>query len=235
MRLLLALLLAVGLSQAASAQLMGAAELKVAVPIKGAASSRPIADIYYLAGEVGAKETYTLTVKGPAAITLFGPDGSELLTTTGSGKVKLEVVLPFTDVFTVAIARKLSAQPYTLARSTTVPTFFEAAVAFGAGYGTNDGTNFQCWLIPGVKLRSVNGDETVDFTLAADRMTATFFAKRARSGETSSGEFKQTFDGLQVHEVSTPHGHEANEVRYPLEVTRSPDAFGRFRGYRCED
>ena len=139
----------------ASAQLMGASELKVAVPVKGAPSTQPVADLYYLVGESGSRETYTLTAKGPASITLFGPDGAEILTASGSGSVKLEAILPFTDVFTIAIARKSPTTSYSLSRKATVPTLMEAELALGVGYGSKDGRESQCWLIPAVKLRQL--------------------------------------------------------------------------------
>ena len=82
-----------------SAQLMGAKELTAQGLVNGAPSSRSAADLYYLAGDVGARENYTLTIKGPARISLFTPDGHEMLSTSGSGKVVLDAVLNFTDVF----------------------------------------------------------------------------------------------------------------------------------------
>jgi len=223
------------LATPAAAQLMGARELKVAVPAKGAPSSRPVADVFYLVGEAGAKETYTFTGKGHASLTLFGPDGSEILTQTGNGTVKLEVVLPFTDVFTIAIARTIPMQPYTLTRKATIPTFEEAASALEAGYATKDGSNVACWVVPGVKLRSISPNRTIEFTLAADRKTTTFFAKSTKSGKTLTGETTLSLDGNEVHEVNTPYGGKISENVYPLEVTYDPERVGRFSGYLCKN
>ena len=186
-------------------------------------------------GEVGATETYALKVKGPASITLFGPDGSEILTAAGSGTVKLEAVLPFTDVFTIAVARKIPAQPFTLTRKTTVPTFQEASTALDVGYASKDGSSFQCWLVPGIKLRWIRSKETIEFTLAADRKTTTYFAKSSESGKTTTGETINSFDGNQVHEVITPYGGKVNERIFPLEVAYDPDRVGRFTGYLCKN
>jgi hypothetical protein len=218
----------------AVAQLMGARELTTTAPVKGAPGAKPVADIYYLVGEVGAKETYMLTVKGPASLTLFGPDGSEILTSEGSGTVRLEAVLPFTDVFTIAVARKLPGQPYSLSRKATTPTFQEAQMAAGVGYASKDGKSFQCWLVPGVKLRSVSPVETVEFTLGADRRTLSFYAKGAKTGQTSAGEVNVSFEGNDVHHVITPHEGKARVSNYPMGVTYSPDEV-RPKGYRCQD
>ena len=159
-------------SSIASAQLMGARELKTGVPAKGVASAKPVAELFYLAGESGARESYTLTIKGPASITIYSPGGHEMLTAAGSGTVKLDVVLPFTDVFTIAVARKDAKQPYTLSRKTSVPTLAEAVMAEAVGFYGGD-VQKQCWVIPGVKVHIEVDGATEDYTLAADRSTIT--------------------------------------------------------------
>jgi hypothetical protein len=217
----------------AAAQIMGARELTTATPVKGTPGTKAVADIYYLAGEVGAKESFTLTVKGRASVTLFGPDGSEMQTREGSGTVQLEAVLPFTDVYTVAVARKMPGQTYALSRKATTPTFEEAAMAGGGGYASKDGTYFKCWVVPGVKLRSVSPAEIVEFTLAADRKTTTFYAKSVETGQTNAGEVRFSFDGDKVHQVITPHEGKIMESSYPLGVNYSPEEVSP-KGYSCE-
>jgi hypothetical protein len=229
--------IAAGLALAAapaSGQLMGARELTTAVPVKGAPGARPVADIYYLVGEAGAKESYTLTVKGLASLTLFGPDGSELLTSEGSGTVRLEAVLPFTDIFTVAVARKVPGQPYSLSRKAATPTFQEALMAFGTSYASKDGSSFQCWLIPGVKVLNVSPAATVEITLAADRRTISFFAKAPKGGQTGSGEIILSFADGEVHRVIKSHDGTIRENRHPLGVNYSPDENSP-KGYLCKD
>ena len=220
------------LAQPASAQLMGATELKIATPVKGAPSSKPVADIYYLVGESGAKETYTLAGKGPASLTLFGPDGSEILTASGSGSVSLEVVLPFTDVFTIAVARKSTAAPYSLSRKATVPTLAEAEMAGGIGYESKDGKRAQCWIIPGVKARVTYPKGKEEFTLAADRDTVTFVSFAPRG--TSSGDASFTSDGEMVRRaVRYPDG-KVKDVSYEPRYPYDPQEDGRFTGYLCK-
>ena len=157
-------------------QLMGSRELTTVGVVKGAPASKPAPDIYYLAGESGAKETYSLTIKGPASLTLFTPDGHEMVSATGSGKVTLTAYLPLTDVFTLAVSRRTPAQPYTLSRAATVPTLAEAQAFFNVGYRLTDGTNggfAKCWITPGVKYRASNEVRTFEHTLGADHKTLT--------------------------------------------------------------
>lgn len=73
-----------------AAQVMGARELLSTGQVQGAAGTAAQADVFYFAGEMGAKESYTLTVKGPASITLFSRQGIEIISVEGSGTVRLE-------------------------------------------------------------------------------------------------------------------------------------------------
>ena len=232
MRMLPALFLATALAQPARAQLMGATELKVASPVKGAPSSKPVADIYYLVGESGAKETYTLTAKGPASLTLFGPDGSAILTESGSGSVALEVVLPFTDVFTIAVARKSTAAPFLLSRKATVPTMTEAQLAGGIGYESKDGRRSQCWLVPGVKVRVTYPSGREEFTLAADRNTITFVSFAPKG--TSTGDASFNSDGEMVRRTARFPNGKVKEDSYDPRYAYDPEEDGRFTGYRCK-
>ena len=224
----LTLLLAatVMLAAPASAQLMGAKELKTAVPAKGFPGTKPVADVYYLVGEVGAKEAYTFTGKGPASLTLFGPDGSEILTSSGSGTVKLEVVLPFTDVFTLAVARKTPAQPYVLARKATVPTLAEAELAKGVGYERDHES--PCWIIPGVKVKIIysNGDFRED-TLAADRTTVSWVNSKY------SGDRTFSLDGSELHRMSRARNGNVTDTSHPIGYAYNPEEFVRFTRYQC--
>lgn len=223
-------------SGSVTAQLMGARELTTAASSKGAPSTKPVADTYYLAGESGAKETYTLTVKGPASISIYSPGGHEMLTAAGNGVVKLEVVLPFTDVFVLAIARKDTKQSYTLARKSTTPTLAEAALAsdvgFEAVYPSITGTS--CWVAPGVKLRGFYPNATLDATLAADRNTVTFVLKGDKA--TLAGENTFYLEGNNFKTVTHLYNGQADTVRSEdADFSYDEAEIRRFTGYRCKD
>lgn len=119
---------------AASAKPIDARKLTIGTALKGLPSTKPIAEMYYLIGEAGAKETFTLTIKGPASISIFTPGGDEMVTASGAGVIKLEAVLPFTDLFMIAVARKDTRQSYTLSRKASTPTLAETVLAGEIGY-----------------------------------------------------------------------------------------------------
>ena len=224
----------------ATAQLMGARELTTAAPVKGAPGSQPVADIYFLVGEVGAKESFTLTVKGPASLTLFSPGGYELLSAEGSGTVKLTVVLPLTDVYTLAVARKVPAQPYSLSRKATKPTLAEAILSEGVGiagsYTDENGKAAQtsdCWLIPGIKARRIYPGVIDEMTLAADRATTMFVSRR--NGQTATGQVTYTIDGTTITRFTkNDHGmSKKSDMRFDEVMTEVPEAGPS--SYLCND
>jgi hypothetical protein len=228
--------LAIGLLSAApaSAQLMGARELTTTAIVKGAPASKPVPDIYYLVGESGARETYALTGKGPASLTLFGPDGSEILTASGNGKVKLEVVLPFTDVFTIAVARTTPANGYSLTRKTSLPTLAEAYMASNVGYAFKRTATNQCWVIPGVKSRTnfENGTRH-ELTLAADRTTVSVVSREANG--TFTGDVSYKFVGDELHQITRRGDGKVIDRSIPFDPSYDPEEVDRYTGYLCKD
>jgi hypothetical protein len=225
-------------SVAASAQLMGARELTTATPMKGMPSAKPVADIYYLVGEMGAAETYTLTVKGPASLTLFSPGGHEILTAQGSGTVKLTVHLPATDVFTLAVARKHPSQPYSLSRKATIPTLAEAMMAGGAGvegsFVDKNGKEVKissCWITPGVRLRLNYASVTDQYTLAADRSTVLWVSRD--QSRVTSGQATYSIDGSMVDRLLKTDDGRSFHSKIELDDTTKPDAKEISTGYLC--
>lgn len=217
----------------ACAQLNGATELKVGIPTKGAAATKPHAEIYYLVGEVGAKETYTLNGKGPASVTLFGPDGSEILTKSGNGTVKLEVVLPFSDVFTLAVAR-VAGHPYSLTRSASLPTLGEATFAAKVGYRLGKDKTTRCWVIPGVKRRyDYAGGGREEATLAADKTTISWVYKGP--SRTTSGDASYKLDGDHLHRTVRTSDGKVTEQNFVYDPSYDPAKVSEFSGYFCKD
>jgi len=225
-----------GMALPAGAQIMGARELSATGQVQGAAGAAAKADLYYLAGEMGAKEVYTLTVKGPASITLFSRQGIEILSAEGSGTVKLEAVLPATDIYTLAIARKVPAQPYTLRRQATIPTLAEALLAQGMGFiGTMDdgsGDIDNCWVIPGVKARRIYPKVVEELTLAADRNTILFVSKKAAG--TSSGQVIFRIVGAEYERVVKGDDGREGKGSYPFDPIPDVKKEQRAGTYLCK-
>lgn len=222
----IAFLLCFAVKAPAYGHILGASELKIGIPAQGTASSKPVADVYYMAGESGAKEAYTFTGKGPASLTLFGPDGSEILTASGMGTVRLEVILPFTDVFTLAVERKTQGRPYSLSRTATVPTFAEAFIAKGVGYFDT------CWLIPGVKIRRTYSKGFEDVTLAADRHSLSFVSHGPRG--IRAGDVSVTYDGTKVHQLAKFADGTTRDVSFDFTPTFNLSPSNRFKDYLCK-
>lgn len=222
-------------SAPAPAQVSGARELTTAVAVKGIPGVKSAPDIYYLAGEAGAKESYTLTIKGPASLTLFTPDGHEMLTASGSGKITLSAYLPLTDVFTLAVSRLTPRQPYTLSRQATVPTLGEAISFSGIGYTVKGGNGdfAKCWITPGVKYRGTDKTGTAEYTLAADRET---ISTTVRAAKTYSYETRYSLAGSSLNRhVRWPSG---KTDEHPSQLRMPSFANGQAKqwsGYLCAD
>jgi len=229
-----------GLTLPAASQVMSARELSTTGQLQQPAGAAAKADIYYLAGEMGAKETYVLTIKGPASVTLFSRDGQEILSKEGTGTIRLEIVLPYTDIYTVAIARKVPTQPYTLSRRATVPTLTEAAIAEGIGfedsYSDKAGKNItvqRCWITPGVKARMTYPTLIEEVTIAADRTTGLYVARGA--ARTTSGEVTYRIVDSDIVRSVKPSTGKSFEVPYTFApIPRVRDS-SRFIGYYCPD
>jgi hypothetical protein len=219
----------------ASAQVTEAREILSTGQVQGAPGSSAKADVLYFAGEMGAKETYTLTIKGPASITLFSRQGIEILSAEGSGTVRLEAILPGTDVYTLAIARKVPAQSYTLSRRATVPTLAEALLAQGVGFtGTmSDGSDVDlCWIIPGLKARRTYPKLVEEITLAADRNTVLFVAKKAAG--TSTGQVTYRIVGADYERVVKADDGREGKGAYPFDPIPEVKKEQRAGNYFCK-
>lgn len=223
----------------ANAQVTGAHELKTTVPAKGVAGKPGQIDYYYFAGEAGSRQTFTWTGKGQAMLILFTPDGDAMVEAEGSGTVKLEAVLSWTDVYSVAVVRKNPALAYTLARQATVPTFGEAELATWAGYVNrrNNVNAWGCWVIPGVQRKSIFPDgEVWTRTLSADRKSFSL-QKRDAKGVVSIAQYEKRIEGNElVTEVTYPDGkHKTSRVPYNESMFVRDPSQSTWRGYWCDD
>jgi len=221
---------------APAAAATGPRELTTTAVARGLPAAKVAPDIYYFAGETGAKETYTLTIKGPASLTLFTPDGHEMVTATGSGNVTLTAYLPLTDVFTLAVSRLTPGQPYTLSRKATLPTLAEEEEFSNVGYTLKNADGFYaaCWIAPGVKVRGRDAKQIGESLLAADRETVSRILRRG--SETISYEVTYSLvGGVLMKDVRWPDG---KVDRHPTELraTSLSDRLVReWSGYRCAD
>jgi len=111
-----------------------------------------------------------------------------------------------------------------------VPTLMEAEFASNVGYETPKFKTWQCWVIPGVKLKMIysNGLFRED-TLAADRATVLW-----RNPGGSSGDRTYRSEGSVIRRISRNDNGTVNETDVKLDLSYDPETLGRFKGYLCE-
>jgi hypothetical protein len=222
--------LVAALTAPAQAQVEGAREIVVGTPVTAAAGKSSQADLYYFVGQPGARQGFTLTTKGEAEITLFGPTGELILTAHGRDTVKLEAVIAWLDIHTIAVARAAPAKPYTLTMTASEPTLGE--MAFSTAVGSQVGTLRRCWLVPGVKMRLTQGDLEQVNTLNADRSSQTLVVKS--SNQSINGEMKVHLDGNDIVFQRWLRDVRLDDDRAPfLPATYRPGPDAVYRGYYC--
>jgi hypothetical protein len=229
----------------AQAQIAGARELVAGEVATGAPTKAVKPDIYYFTGEAGAKLTFALSSKAATRLVLYTPAGEEMLTAGGDTGATLEAVLPFNEVYTLAVIRRDATQPYALFMTATQPTLGEALLATGVGYERLIGggkRDRQCWVKPGVMLRvtypdaAAPGDaQTYEAALAPDRET-TSITFRYRNGNTASYIERYRVEGaeyVQSYEYSNGQKIEKRRALAP-EIFSIGSPAPRFTGYHCD-
>lgn len=191
-------------------------------------------DMYRFTGLTGTTVTAKLATTGDAALVFYTPDGEEMLSVEGNGSIKLDVILPFPDVYFVAVVRSDATTPYSLKLDSVVPDDHLSFSAEGVGYrgkGAVDDPNvaaWQCWIEPGVKGMIKGKPWTREITLGRGGMEYVLW--RHLDGRTVSEQTRITFDGTNVT-FSFP-----NDSREPITEARR-DSFrsdaGEYLGYLC--
>lgn len=212
-----------------------ARELTTAAPIRMPAATNPAADMFYFVGAAGAHQGFTVTSKTPVEITLFGPGGDVMLRQEGSGTVKLDTVLSWVDVHTVAVLRANPATPYTIAMSASEPTIGDAFLASFVGEqitAANGNTSTQCWEIPGEVIRGV---ETGGVAILS-RSGGTEILISEINGVVAATETSRRFEDREVVVTTRAHpGSAVSERREPFDASdfRRPAGL-KYTGYYCK-
>lgn len=182
-------------------------------------------DIYAFIGEAGAVVEASAVGAGGYGVTLYTPEGAEMLTQTGRGAAKLSAVLPQDAIYILAVSRQDAAKPYKLSLTAQAPDIFQWAFREGVGYEITDDTGKllrrSCWLAPGQTLRVMyaNGS-TSDVTLQAGG---------AGRVETKGGSvtFTTRFEGGRFTRTFAQGNPDS------WSIDRPPPRLGAFRGYLC--
>jgi hypothetical protein len=94
--------------------------LDLGAVVSGAASS-PAGDTYLVFGVQGLRLQVQLTILGHGAITLYDPDGAELLRVEGEGRARLEYTLAEDGIYQLGVTRAVPGEDYVVALQGQVP------------------------------------------------------------------------------------------------------------------
>lgn len=122
-------------------------------------------DLFAFIGESGAVLQASAGAPGAGghAITLYTPEGNEMLKADGVDLTKLIAVLPKDGIYLLAVGRQNAAKPYKLTLAAESPDLFQWSFRNAAGYNVYDAKGAiaysTCWTAPGSTLqyRFANG------------------------------------------------------------------------------
>ncbi|WP_296595526.1 hypothetical protein [Phenylobacterium sp.] len=194
----------------------------------GQTLSRPAGaktELYGVIGEAGAVLTAAVTGTGVLGVTIFTPEGAEMLTSGGQGAATLKAVLPKDAVYIFAVTRIDPSRPYRLSLSAESPNLVQWGQRRDAGYEVMDARGalvlWTCWVEPGVSLQY----------LYADGANLVETLNSAGSGSIERQGSKETFTTRRDGETLVRTMSSGREVRESL--ASPPPKLGAYRGYRC--
>lgn len=184
-------------------------------------------DVYQFIGEAGAMLQATAAGAGAYGVTLYTPEGAEMLTATGNASVTLTAALPQDAVYLLAVTRQDAAKPYKLSLAAEAPDIFQWSFRTDAGYEAlkSDGTlmYWTCWAIPGSALRYIYPDGRTS-TLTVGRG-----GDGRLEGEGGGYSFSTRLDGAQLVRSRRDNGGVQT-----WSVDDPPVPRGTYRGYLCK-
>lgn len=187
-------------------------------------------DLFAFIGEAGSVLQATAGAPGAGglAITLYTPEGDEMLATDGEDMTRLDAILPRDGIYMLAVGRQDAAKPYKLTLKAESPDLFQWSFRNLAGYEVYDAKGapsfWSCWTAPGSTLR---------YTFA-NGMKASLTVQRG-------GEGRWEFDGQAAKPFTTKL--ETGVFLRTYADGGSPDVWdldapeprtGVYRGYFCQ-
>lgn len=230
--ILLGLLLGV-YSVAASAQSAIDIELGAAIQQNAGTAS----DLYRFSGVHGTTVTASLTATGDTGLIFFTPQGQEMLSIKGNGPLKLDLVLPFPDIYFVSVLRADTTKPYTLTLEGVLPDEHFAQFSSGVGYkynGAEDGAVNMiqiCWVKPGVTWRRIVQTSPWVQDVTVGRAGMLYVLHKHPDGRTREVAGRRTYEGATVTETAIDGAFETET--YPYQIPSLVDDF-TYSGYMCD-
>lgn len=182
-------------------------------------------ELYAFAGEAGSILKATAEGAGGYGVTLYTPEGAEMLAANGLGAARLDAVLPKDAIYLLAVSRQDAAKPFKLSLAAERPDDLMWSFRSYAGYETLNASGalvyWTCWVVPGSVLQYQMADGSVQ------RLTT--HAGGAGRWELPSGGYSFTtrIEGAKVIRTS-----EAGTVQ-TWSLDAPPRAHGAYRGYLC--
>ena len=187
-------------------------------------------DLFAFIGESGSVLQVSAGAPGAGghAITLYTPEGSEMLQADGVDLTKLSAVLPKDGIYLLAVGRQNAAKPYKLTLAAESPDLFQWSFRNAAGYDVYDAKGAisfsTCWTAPGSTLQykfanGLTGTLTVQRG-GAGRWELAGQPARPFTTQLAAGVFVRTYE----HGAATPDS-------WALDAP-DPDT-GAYRGYLC--
>jgi|GEM_PF-2506450 len=188
-------------------------------------------DLFVFIGEAGSVLQASAGAPGAGghAITLYTPEGDQILTADGVDQTQLTAVLPKDGIYLLAVGRQNAAKPYKLSLKAEAPDIFQWSFRNLAGYDilAADGRLLYstCWTAPGGTLSysfasGIKGSLTVQRG-GAGRWEFAGQAPRPFTTKLVAGVFVRTYDNPGE---STPD-------TWTLEAPEPKT--GPYRGYFC--
>jgi hypothetical protein len=210
----------------------GVTNLRVGQTLARPAAKTPATrvELYAFVGEAGAILQAEAAGAGRYGVTLYTPEGAEMLTATGAGEARLAAVLPLDAVYLLAVARQDAAKPYKLSLAAEAPDLHLWGFRSWAGYETlgPDGKALYstCWVTPGAVMRYNMANGQVQ-TLTLSRGGAGRWDYLA-GGKPSGYAFTTRIEGAKVTRTS-----EYNTVQ-TWSLDDPPKPHGAYKGYLCQ-
>lgn len=185
-------------------------------------------DLFAFVGESGSVLQATAGAPGAGghAITLYTPEGDEMLRTDGVDRTHLNAILPKDGIYMLAVGRQSAAKPYRLTLAAESPDLFQWSFREGAGYEVlgKDGKldYWSCWTAPGATLRYISSKGQIAHETmhrgGAGRMEISGRPIEVFTTVVTAGVFVRTTEGGATESWS---------------IDDQPAKTGAYRGYFC--
>ena len=183
-------------------------------------------ELFAFIGEAGSILQASAAGAAGYGLTLYTPEGAEMLTTTGQVSARLDAVLPSDGIYFLAMARQDAAKPYRLALSAEAPDAMLWSFRSFAGYETLAGNGsvafWTCWVVPGSLLQYQRADGSIE-RLTVHRGGLGRWDLPAKAGYN----FTTRLEGRTMMRTS-----EAGRVQ-TWSLDDPPKRHGAYRGYLC--